>query len=267
VNVMLLIAAILVAVEQPQLRQSHRLDRRLHTALISGETLLTGVTQDISETGAQVLLKDWPNLPDVVDVEIHGDTSAMVRLNGRVVRVAPRSDQETSVTITFENMTQTQRDGLVLVLYSDVEEWYSQFRTNADKPLQSIRFLIASLVRAFREPKASQPTPVFKLVKEVVQVYSQGQFLTGTAYAINSRRLKIALQEDQNLVLHPEVFGQGEPVGLLMGNHGHPPVRLVAQLDQVYQAEEVTHVEISFPKVLDVRQGDRIEHLMYSLHP
>ena len=265
INVMLLISAVLVAVEQPQLRQSHRLDRRLQTQLISGETILQGRTLDISETGAQVLLADWPNLPDLVKIQIQGDSDAQVNLQARVVRVAPRSDREVSVTVTFENMTQAQRDNLILVLYSDVQEWYSQFRTNADKPLQSIRFLVASLVRAFRDPKPSQPTPVFKQVKVGIQVYSQGQYLAGTAYAINSGGLKVSLQEDQNLVLHPEVFGQGEPVGLLVGGNGQAPVRLVAQLDQVERSEEVTHVDISFPKVLNVRQGDRIRHLMQNL--
>jgi cellulose synthase (UDP-forming) len=265
VNVMLLIAAILVAVEQPQLRQSHRLGRKLPACLISGETVMSGRTLDISETGAQLILQDWPNLPDLVDMEIQGDSVARVHLNARVVRVAPRNDQEVAVTVTFEHMTQTQRDHLVLVMYSDVEEWYSQFRTNADKPLQSIRFLIASLVRAFQEPKPSQSTPIFKQIKETIQVYSQGQFLAGTAYAINSCGLKIALQRDQNLVLHPEVFGQGEPVGLIVGNPGHQLVRLVAQLDQVQRQEDVTHVEISFPRALDGRQGDRIHHLMHSL--
>jgi cellulose synthase (UDP-forming) len=265
VNVMLLVAAILVAVEQPQLRQSHRLDRRLQTRLISGSTVLSGKTFDISETGAQIVLNDWPNLPDLVDLEIHGDSVTQVRLSSRVVRVAPRNDQEVAVTVTFEDMTQTQRDQLILVLYSDVNEWYSQFRTNADKPLQSLRFLVASLVRAFRDPKPSQPTPVFKQIKDGIQVYSQGQFLSGTAYAINSRGLKLVLQEDQNLILHPEVFGEGEPVGVIVGSHGLPSVRLVAQLDQVQRAEEETHVEVSFPKVLDSRQGDRIQQLMHSL--
>ncbi len=265
VNVMLLIAAILVAVEQPQLRQSHRLNRNLPTGLISGETMLQGTTIDISETGAQISLQDWPNLPDLVNVEIQGDTIAQVKLKGRVVRVAPRSDQAVTVTVTFEAMTQAVRDQLILVMYSDVNEWYSQFRTNADKPLESVRFLVASVVRAFREPKPSQPTPVFKQVKAGVQVYSHGQFLIGTAYAINSRGLKLALQEDQNLMLHPEVFGQGEPVGLLVDNNEQPPIRLVAQVEQVQRAEDVTHVEISFPKVLDIRQGDRIEYLMHNL--
>lgn len=265
VNVMLLVAAILVAVEQPQLRQSHRLDRRLQLQLISGETVLQGTTLDISETGARVLLQDWPNLPDLIDIEIQGDSVTKVRLSSRVVRVAPRNDREVSVTLTFEQMTQAQRDQLVLVLYSDVEEWYSQFRTNADKPLQSVRFLIASLVRAFREPKPSQPTPVFKQVKEAVQLYSQGQFWAGTAYAINSRGLKIALQDDENLMLYPEVFGQGESVGLIVGSHGPLPVRLVAKLDQMHRVEDVTHIETSFPKVLDIQQRDQIRYLMHNL--
>ena len=265
VNVMLLISAVLVALEQPQLRQSHRLERKLQARLISGQTVLTGQTLDISETGARLVLQDWPNLPDRVDIELQGDTTARVNLEAQVVRVAPCSEQDVTVTLTFENLTQTQYDNLILVLYSDVDQWYSQFRTHSDKPLHSIRFLIASLVRAFRDPKPSLPTPVFKQVSEEVQVYSQGQFLTGTIYAINSRGLKVALQEDQNLVLHPEAFGQGAPVGLLVGSDSYPPERLVAQLEHIQRQEDVTHVEMSFPQVLDVRQGNRIQNLMHAL--
>jgi cellulose synthase (UDP-forming) len=265
VNLVLLSAAILVALEQPQLRQSHRLNRNLRVTMFSGNSTFKGTTIDISETGAQILLNDWPNLPDTVDVEIHGDTTSRVFLQGRVLRVTPRNDQEVAITVNFEDMTQSQKDDLVLVMFSDVNQWYSQVRNNADKPLESIRFLMTSLLRAFRDPKPYAPKPVYKTVKAHTQVYSQGHYLDAMAYAMNSRAMQVVIDRDHSLVLHPEVFGLGEPVGLMVHTGDQDVVRLVAQLDAIHPSPTATTIDLSFPKVLDVQQSHRIKALLHTL--
>ncbi|NMF84914.1 UDP-forming cellulose synthase catalytic subunit [Nodosilinea sp. P-1105] len=265
INIMLLSAAILVALEQPQMRESHRLDRQLAVTLFSGQTTLSGKTIDISETGAQLRLPDWPNLPDVVDLEICGDSNRRVFLSGKVLRVVPRSEQEVVVTVAFDHLDQTQQDALVLVLYSDVNQWYSQVRHNADKPLESIRFLLTSLIRVFYDPKPSLSPPVFKQVQAPSQLYSQGHYLGSTTQAVNSQGLKMALEQDPRLVLHPEIFGVGEPVGLLINSQGKQPVRLVAQLDRVHRSETAVTLDLSFPKVLNAQQGHRIKALLCDL--
>lgn len=265
VNVALLSAAVLVALEQPQLRQSHRLDRHLSATLFSGQNTLQGTTVDISETGARVRLLDWPNLPDVVDVEIHGDTNSRVFLSARVLRVAPESDNAVVITLAFEHLTPAQYDDLILVLYSDVQQWYSQVRTNSDRPMESIRFLITSLLRVFYNPKSSAPVPVFKQVAATAQIYSHGHYLDAFTYAINSRGLQAVLQHDHPLILHPEIFGPGEPVGLSVEVNGGEAVRIVAQLDKIDRSDQETRIELGFPKVLDVQQSDRIRVLMHDL--
>lgn len=265
VNLVLLSSAILVALEQPQLRQSHRLNRQLRVTVFSGNSTFHGTTLDISETGAQILLTDWPNLPDTVDVEIHGDTTSRVFLQGRVLRVNPRNDQEVAITVTFEDMTQAQQDDLMLVIFSDVSQWYSQTRNNADKPLESIRFLMTSLLRAFREPKPSKAQPVYKTVKAYTQIYSQGHYLDAMAFALNSRRMQVVVAQDHGLVLHPEIFGQGEPVGLMVHTEDKDVVRLVAQLDAIHASPTTTTLDLSFPKVLDVQQGHRIKAMLHTL--
>lgn len=265
VNVLLLSAAILVALEQPQLRQSHRLDRHLAATLFSGENTLQGTTVDISETGARIQLPDWPNLPDVVDLELHGDTSSRVFLSARVLRVNPRSDSEVIITLAFEDLTPAQRDALILVLYSDVDQWYSQFRSGADRPLESIRFLVTSLLRVFHNPEPSIAQPVLKQVTAPVQIYSHGHYLDAVTYAINSRGLRAVLQHDHPLILHPEIFGAGEPVGLSVEVSGSSPVRLVAQLDKINRSDQETTLELGFPRVLDVQQSVRIQALMHDL--
>lgn len=265
VNLLLLTAAILVALEQPQLRQAHRLNRQLRVTVFSGSNTFEGITLDISESGAQILLSDWPNLPDAVDLEIHGDTTQRAFLSGRVLRVSPRSDTEVALTVTFESLTQAQQDDLMLVIFSDVDQWYSQVRNNADKPLQSIQFLMTSLLRAFNEPQSAPLQPLYKEVKAYTQIYSQGHLLDAMAYGINSRAMQVVLSIEHGLMLHPEIFGVGEPVGLIVHTDNAEVVRLVAQLDKIERTDTATTLELSFPKVLDVQQGQRIKDLLYSL--
>lgn len=265
VNLILITAAVLVALEQPQLRRSHRLNRNLVATVFSGNNTLSGTTIDISETGAEILLSDWPNLPDLIDIEIHGDTNSRVFLSGRVLRVNPRSDREVSITVTFEGMTQAQRDALTLVIFSDVEQWYSQFQNNADRPFASIRFLLTSLMRVFHDTQPSESGPLYKQVKAYTQIYSQGHYLDAMAFGINSRGIQVVLEQNHGLVLHPEIFGTGEPVGLMIHTDGPQPVRLVAQFGTIQTSETATTLDLTFPKILDVQQGERIKGLFQSL--
>jgi cellulose synthase (UDP-forming) len=265
VNLILITAAVLVALEQPQLRRSHRLNRNLVATVFSGNNTLSGTTLDISETGTEILLSDWPNLPDLIDIEIHGDTNSRVFLSGRVLRVNPRSDSEVSITVTFEGMTQAQRDALTLVIFSDVEQWYSQFQNNADRPFASIRFLLTSLMRVFHDTQPSESSPLYKQVKAYTQIYSQGHYLDAMAFGINSRGIQVVLEQNHGLVLHPEIFGTGEPVGLMIHTDGPQPVRLVAQFGTIQTSETATTLDLAFPKTLDVQQGERIKGLFQSL--
>lgn len=265
VNVILLSAAILVALEQPQLRQSHRLNRHLRATVYSGGNAFPGSTVDISETGTQILLRDWPNLPDTIELEIYGDTTSRVFLQGRVLRVSPCSDREVVITVTFADLTQSQRDDLTLVIFSDVNQWYSQVRNNADRPLESIRFLLTSLLRVFREPRVAKAKPVYKTIQAPTQLYSQGHYLDAMAYAINSQGLQVSVAQDHPLVLHPEVFGVGDPVGLMIHTEDQGVVKLVAQLDAIQPTAAATTLDLSFPKVLNVQQEQRITDLLHTL--
>jgi cellulose synthase (UDP-forming) len=138
-------------------------------------------------------------------------------------------------------------------------------RTISDKPLESIRFLITSLLRVFYDPKPSASVPVFKRVSAPAQIYSQGHYLDALTCAINSRGLQVILQHDHPLILHPEIFGSGEPVGLSVAVDGGEPVRVVAQLEKIERADQETRIELKFPQVLDVQQSDRIRRLLHEL--
>ncbi|NJO10336.1 MAG: glycosyltransferase [Leptolyngbyaceae cyanobacterium SL_1_1] len=212
VNMGLLLAAILVALEQPQLREAHRLGRKLAVTLYSSNKTFAGTTLDVSESGARVVLDSWPNLADRIDIELHGDTVTRAFVKGRITRVTPRSDSEVVIAIAFEDLTPTQKDALALVIFSDVSEWYSQHRAEVDKPLESIAFLLTSLTRAFQDFKPAESMQVRKRVQANTQIYTQGHYLPAVVQEINSRTLQLMLTDQHSVVIHPEILGKASPL-------------------------------------------------------
>lgn len=283
-NLVLLGAALLVALEQPQLRQAHRLDRKL-SAIIYGTngTTWEAKTVDVSETGARIRLETWPNLPDVIELVIVGDFGARVLLEARIIRVQPVGDNEVYVAIDFVNMSKEQYDALVLVLYSDVAEWYSQTRTEADRPFASLRFLATSLARAFRDPLAAKNETIRKQVNAPAQLYWGGEFYSGTLVEINSRSVQLEVTDFS--LPNIEMLRRTKPsVGLLVrsDSHGSREKRLIAEVTDIESckaelvpsrdyrieraAQHVVAVELSFPQQLDWRQGNKIRHLLTTLN-
>lgn len=153
-NLIFLSGALLVAFEQPQLRQAHRLGRQLDVVVRGANAIWHGKTVNISENGAHILLESSNHsLPEFVQVEVMGDSHKRAIVNGRITRLDPTSADQVSLSLMFEDLTQAQSDALVLVIYSDVEQWYSQQRVEVDRPLESLRFLAAGVLRAFRDPR------------------------------------------------------------------------------------------------------------------
>lgn len=282
-NLVLLGAALLVALEQPQMRQAHRLNRDLSTIIYGANgTNWKAKTIDISETGARLQLDSWPNLPDVIELEIIGDFGARVFLDARIMRVQPVGENDVYVAVDFIHVTKAQYDALVLVLYSDVAEWYSQTRTEADKPFSSLGFLATSLTRVFRDPRPAKTTVIRKQIQANAQLYWGGEFYSGTVVEMNSRSVRLELE---NFSLpNFELLRRTKPsVGLLVNPDGTESntKRLIAEVQDIesYQAEVNTTslyptaaitknaiaVELYFPKQLDWRQGHKIRHLLTTL--
>jgi cellulose synthase (UDP-forming) len=280
-NLLLIGTALLVAFEQPQMRRAHRLDRKL-TAFIYGanQTTWSGTTTDVSEHGARILLENWPNLPDTIELELVGDFGARTFLDAKVVRVDPLNDTQTLLAVDFIHVTPAQYDALVLVLYSDVQQWYSQERTEIDRPFESLRFLVAGLLRAFREPKPAQRASIRKQIQAVAQIYWEGHFYSGTAIDMSSRSLRVEM--DTRLMPNLEMMRRTNPlVGLLLSQDSNDPMpkRLIAELQpteiltvdfsarSAAQAAQATTaiVEFVFPQHLDQRQGTKIKQLLRTL--
>ncbi|MEB3295291.1 MAG: UDP-forming cellulose synthase catalytic subunit [Synechococcales bacterium] len=271
-NLVLIVASILVAFEQPQLRRAHRLERKLQTVIYSQDSTIKGKTINVSETGCQVLLESWADLLDEVEVELIGDYGARAFLKGRVIRATPLNESQLVLTLDFLNITQAQMDALTIVIYSDVKEWYSQRRQNVDDPLASLKFITTSLGRAFqvRRPEASR-VRVRKQINAYAQIYWKGSFYQARAVEIGNRGLRLEL--DPGALLEAEELKKSQPlVGLLLSQDVAEamPKRLLAQvLDVEYRGGGVMNnlaIELEFPDQIMQKQETKIRQLVKSLN-
>jgi cellulose synthase (UDP-forming) len=275
-NLILLSAALLVGFEQPQIRVSHRLQRRLHVIISNSDQTIMGETVNISETGALVSLESWPNLPDEVQVQVMGDFSARATLTARVIRVSPVNDGETLLAIDFLNLTRSQMDALTLVLYSDVNEWYSQTRQDTDNPMTSLGFLATSLTRSLRDIKRPARKPIRKQVLTSGQLYWDGNLFPGVATELGVTGLRLEL-EGKKALSSNKILGQQDfhtmrtvrpLVGLLLSqDENNPsPTKFVAEISTVKEepSGKIT-VELIFPEKFKQRQDGKIQQLLQVL--
>ncbi len=279
-NITLLVAALLVAFEQPQLRSAHRLPRRLAATIHSSDGSWSGETINVSESGALVTLNGSPNLPDEVEVELIGDFGARAFLKGQIIRKIPVSGEQTHLAINFVKLTQAQQDSLVLVIYSDVEEWYSQKREYVDDPIASFKFLATSLRRSLQEFQPYRSGKVRKHLSAAAQIYWEGNFYPGevTELGIASLRLELDRSTGSNSQILQEAdwqrIQQEKPhVGLLFSEETTKPTprRFLAQIVavEVLSAQNPIDspprrvaLELIFPDQFKERQEAKIKQLL-----
>ncbi len=246
-NLFLLLAACLVAFEQPQLRRAHRLPRKLTAVIHSGGSSWTGQTVDVSESGAQIILDEWPNIPDEVKLELVGDYGARALMNGRVLRAIATSKLQARLFIDFVNPTRSQIDDLTLVIYSDVNEWYSQTRTETDNPLESIKFIATSLKRVFREFRPATGEKVRKQVNAFAQLYWEGwegHSYTAKVTEIGTQDVRVELEGSN--IFNLETMQQTQPlIGLLLSQEADDP-QPSSLLAQVETIEELAAIPLMF---------------------
>jgi cellulose synthase (UDP-forming) len=271
-NLILIVSALLVSFEQPQLRRSHRLERKLAAKLKTQDRVLEGETMNISETGCQVVIDSWADLLDEVDLELTGDYGAKAFVKARVVRATPISETQLLLFLDFPTLTTKEQDDLTLVIYSDVQEWYSQRREAADDPMESFKFIASSLMRSFQQRKpAINNVRLRKPIGAHAQIYWQGGFYKAMATEIGNRSLKVEIEP--GLLPDVETLRKVQPlVGLLLSQDPTEalPKRLLAQVIDVTSSTEAGSnrvvLELEFPDQIMARQQTKIRQLVKSLN-
>ncbi|MFE4105413.1 UDP-forming cellulose synthase catalytic subunit [Almyronema epifaneia] len=279
-NLLLVIAACLAAFEQPQLRQAHRMPRQLKAIIHSEGQSWQGQTLNLSESGAQICMDVWPNIADQIKVELVGDYGARVLLDAAIVRATATPKLQTLLSVKFVNPSRTQLDDLVVVIYCDVNQWYSQYRAERDRPFQSLGFIVTSLKRAFREFQPERGVKVRKRVTAAAELYWEGwgdQALAAVVSEISSQEIRVELETTVDLQqVHLE---QSQPLlGLLVGQTATDS-NAQSLLAQVMQVEilaplaltptappsQRVALELRFPESLKAKQQRKIKHLLRTL--
>jgi cellulose synthase (UDP-forming) len=274
-NLILVMAACLVALEQPQMRRTHRLPRQLTAIVHSEGQKWVGKTLNISESGAQVLLEEWPNIADEVRVELVGDYDQRVLLEAQIVRALATSRLETQLTLDFMNVSSSQADDLALVLYSDVKEWYSQTRSQVDRPLQSLQFIATSLWRVFTD---FQPETGVKMRKQVqAEAHLAWEGWHSDSYPVRvvemgTRDLRLEMAGVSPLD-RVTLLETSPTVGLLFppGENLTTAQSLVAEVAQTVEMPSTDPtrprlmVELTFPPALDGQQRRKIKQVLRAL--
>jgi cellulose synthase (UDP-forming) len=274
-NLVLVLAACLVALEQPQMRRAHRLPRQLSAIIHSDGQSWTGKTIDISESGAQIILDEWPNVADHVWVELIGDYDGRALLEAQIIRATATSRLETELAMDFVNLSPSQADDLTLVLFSDVKEWYSQTRQQVDKPLQSLQFIATTLWRVFTDLQPATGQKMRKQVQAPVELAWEGWH--GDSYPahvveMGSQDLRLEVQNVSELD-RATLLETLPTVGLLFPAGPALPTAqsLVAQVNQALELPTINRaqprlvLELSFPNALAAQQRRKIQTLLRSL--
>lgn len=155
-NLIILVAAIVVARERPQKRSVPRLGRKIPCELTFGGRILSGITVDLSETGLSMIPERPVLLPAVVQARLISPFGETTELKGEVIRndssTAAKPDGETNVGIRFLNVSDAQHQSLIRQMYSAPNSW-----EGIERPRSSIwhSFLViaTSPIRAFVREK------------------------------------------------------------------------------------------------------------------
>ncbi|MBI3811062.1 MAG: glycosyltransferase [Nitrospirae bacterium] len=155
-NLVILVAAIVVARERPQKRSSPRLFRQIVCELSFGGRTLSGKTADLSETGLSMTLSRPVLLPPMVQVRLISDFGETTEIKGEVIRNDSSPSAKTGggsgVGIRFLNVNDAQHQSLIRQMYSSPTSWDRVHRP-VSSSWRSFTNIATSSVRAFIKEK------------------------------------------------------------------------------------------------------------------
>uniref|UniRef100_A0A7C3KE12 Uncharacterized protein n=1 Tax=Oscillatoriales cyanobacterium SpSt-418 TaxID=2282169 RepID=A0A7C3KE12_9CYAN len=204
-----------------------------------------------------------------MQIELVGDYGARALLDAQIIRATATSKLQAQIAAKFVNLSTTQKDDLVLVIYSDVKEWYSQKRADSDDPIASFKFIATSLKRVFQEFRPAAHVAVRKQVQASAYLFWEGWGELSYPARITELGLRdLRLELDTTDIDRLEELQATQPLlGILVVKEPNDPApqSLVAEVKQVEVLEELsdrTVIELSFPTSLNSRQKNKIRQLL-----
>ncbi|RMF64076.1 MAG: cellulose synthase, partial [Cyanobacteria bacterium J069] len=194
-------------------------------------------------------------------------------LDAKIIRAKATPNLQVQMAVQFLHLSRTQIDDLVLVLYSDVKEWYSQKRQEQDNPVDSFKFIAASIGRVFREFRPESNVAVRKQVKTTAYLFWEGWgevSYPATLTELGGRDLRLELETSEIDAIEELQVSQPLLSLLVLPQPDDPhPESLIARVvtvEVLSGLSDRTVLELSFPAELDRQQQDKIRRLLRSLN-
>lgn len=170
-NLITLVAAVCVGIEQPQQRRAPRLARHFACTVTGGETTAEGRTVDLSESGVRIRFRGHPVLSSPCRIRICGGDGATGEFQAEHVRGG-----HGEAAFRFQNVDREQYRALVRLIFGADDSWVRQGYPE-DRVLRSFWNLLTTPWRATRTRSTRQagglgesaPAKAPELASEVIK--------------------------------------------------------------------------------------------------
>jgi cellulose synthase (UDP-forming) len=204
-NLVILVAAIVVARERPQMRSWPRLSRKIACELSFNNQSLSGETFDLSETGMSLMLDRPVFLPPVVSIRLMSDFGEITETKGQIIRNDSPPSERAKIGIRFLDVTEAQHQSLIRQMYSAPNSW-EQPQRDPSTTWRSFTYLATSSLRTFIKEKALRRCAP-RLPKQMMCELISGQrVFKGTTEDLSDTGLSVRVVTDE--ILSSEVTVQ-----------------------------------------------------------
>lgn len=155
-NTLLLITAVIAALERPQRRNNIRLARSLNCVLFFAGEKIECRTNDISETGLSLKIEKPVEFPSpVVALDLISDYGEHTHLKGQIVRNDRDKDGFIYVGINFIEMNDSLHHGVIRQMFSPESSWRGYHdKRSSGKVLNFFIQIFSALLGVFKREKA-----------------------------------------------------------------------------------------------------------------
>lgn len=199
INLILIGVAILAAAELPEWRKLFRIKRRMPCELIAGEKRLSGMVEDINETG--VLIRSSKQVSGGKDrllFSLLGPTGERLTVGGRICRQKRISSGVVEIGLNFLEVDRKTADSLIAAAFSDSHAW------NQAEHEPGIFQSLWSIFRAFRmifaKPRKSRRRSWRVNYLQDCRLVSRGRILNGAISKISQNGVGVKIPGSVDLI-------------------------------------------------------------------
>lgn len=197
-NLVILLAAIVVARERPQKRSSPRLFRQIACELSFGGRTLSGKTSDLSETGLSMTLDRLMFLPPVVNVRLISDFGERTEIEGEVIRNDSLPSGRANIGVRFLEVSEVQHQSLIRQMYSSPNSW-QRLQQATFTTWGSFVLLATSSIRAFIKEKVLRRFSPRIKKQMVCELVVGERVFKGITEDISNTGLSVRLETEEGL--------------------------------------------------------------------